>query len=142
MPRARGRPVYSLTDSKPSKLDPYKDQIVFWLEEAPYSAARILEKIAEQGFEGGYTIVKQFVRSKKEQLNEQATVRFETMPGLQAQVDWAFFENYFIKEAGEKRKLYCFLMIIGLLANAIHRVRHRHDNRHPDTLPHQRFPVF
>jgi len=28
------RPVYSLTDSKPSKLDPYKEQIVIWLEEA------------------------------------------------------------------------------------------------------------
>lgn len=25
------RPVYSLTDSKPSKLDPYKEQIVIWL---------------------------------------------------------------------------------------------------------------
>jgi len=110
---SESRPVYSLTDSKPSKLDPYKDQIVFWLEEAPYSAARILEKITEQGFDGGYTIVKQFVRSKKEQLNEQATVRFETMPGLQAQVDWAFFEDYFVKAAGEKRKLYCFLMILG-----------------------------
>ena len=107
------RPVYSLTESKPSKLDPYKDQIVFWLEEAPYSAVRIWEKIAEQGFEGGYTIIKQFVRSKKEQLNEQATVRFETIPGLQAQVDWAFFEDYFVEEAGKMRKLYCFLMILG-----------------------------
>lgn len=111
--QSESRPVYSLTDSKPSKLDPYKDQIVFWLEEAPYSATRILEKITEQGFDGGYTVVKQFVRGKKEQLNEQATVRFETIPGLQAQVDWAFFEDYFVEEAGKSKKLYCFLMILG-----------------------------
>lgn len=38
------RPVYSLTEPKPSKLDPYKEQISVWLEEAPYSAVRILEK--------------------------------------------------------------------------------------------------
>lgn len=107
------RPEYVLTDSKPSKLDPYKAQIMMWLEEAPYSAMRIWEKVREQGFEGGYTVVKQYVRGKKEQLNEQATVRFETMPGLQAQVDWAFFEDYRVRENGEEKKLYCFLMILG-----------------------------
>lgn len=32
------RPVYSLSAAKPSKLDPYKEQIAIWLEEAPYSA--------------------------------------------------------------------------------------------------------
>jgi transposase len=110
---SESRPEYVLTESKPSKLDPYKPQIAVWLEEAPYSAARIWEKIQEQGFQGGYTTVKHYVRGKKEQLNEQATVRFETMPGLQAQVDWAFFENYRVRENGEDKKLYCFLMILG-----------------------------
>lgn len=41
------RPVYSLSAAKPTKLDPYKEQITVWLEEAPYSAVRILEKIRE-----------------------------------------------------------------------------------------------
>ena len=81
------RPVYKLTGPKSSKLDPYKERILHWLEEAPYSAIRIFEKIKEQGFTGEYTTVKTFVRGKKEQLEEKATVRFETMPGLQAQVD-------------------------------------------------------
>lgn len=107
------RPVYSLTDPKPSKLDPYKEQIMIWLEEAPYSALRILEKIQEQGFDGCYSIVKHFVRGKKEQLDEKATVRFETMPGLQGQVDWAFFEDHLVLENGKQKKLYCFLMILG-----------------------------
>jgi transposase len=111
--QSESRPEYVLTDSKPSKLDPYKAQIALWLEEAPYSAIRIWEKVKEQGFEGGYTVVKQYVRGKKEQLNEQATVRFETMPGLQAQVDWAFFEDYKVRENDEEKKLYCFLMILG-----------------------------
>ena len=107
------RPVYNLTDPKPSKLDPYKEQIMLWLEEAPYSAQRIWEKVKEQGFDGGYTVVKQFVRGKKEQLDEKATVRFETMPGLQGQVDWAFFEDHLVLEDGKMKKLYCFLMVLG-----------------------------
>ena len=51
-----------------------------WLEEAPYSAVRILEKLKEHGFEGKYSIVKEYVRRRKMDLDEKATVRFETMP--------------------------------------------------------------
>jgi transposase len=47
-------------------------------------------------------------------LNEKATVRFETMPGLQGQMDWAHFEDHKIKdENGVVKKLYCFLLILG-----------------------------
>jgi transposase len=107
------RPEYVLSEPKATKLDPYKEQITMWLEEAPYSAERILEKIREQGFTGGHSIVREFVHHKKEHYNEKATVRFETMPGLQGQVDWAFFENYLVYEDGQWKKLYCFLMVLG-----------------------------
>ena len=62
-------------------MDPYKQIVDEWLEEAPYSALRILEKLREMGFDGGYSIVKAYVSSRKMDLNEKATVRFETMPG-------------------------------------------------------------
>lgn len=107
------KPVYELCEPKPSKLDPYKGQIDLWLEEAPYSAVRIHEKMQEMGYEGKYTMVRTYVSTKKSELNQKATVRFETMPGLQAQVDWAFFENYRVFEDGEYKKLYCFLMVLG-----------------------------
>ena len=107
------KPVYSLSEAKVSKLDPFKEQINLWLEEAPYSAQRILEKIQEQGFGGGHSIVRSYVHGKKEQLEEKATVRFETMPGLQGQVDWAFFEDHRVLEDGKEKKLYCFLMVLG-----------------------------
>lgn len=38
---SESKPVYNLTDPKPSKLDPYKPQINIWLEEAPYSAQHV-----------------------------------------------------------------------------------------------------
>lgn len=107
------KPVYTLTAPKPSKLDPYKHLIDMWMEEAPYSAVRIHEKLMEQGCDCKYTIVRQYVATRKADLNEKAIVRFETMPGLQGQVDWGFFENYKVLENGEYKKLYCFLMILG-----------------------------
>ena len=107
------KPVYMLTAPKPSKLDPYKHLIDMWMEEAPYSAVCIHEKLMEQGCDCKYTIVRQYVATRKADLNEKATVRFETMPGLQGQVDWGFFENYKVLENGEYKKLYCFLMILG-----------------------------
>ena len=107
------KPIYKLTGPKPSKLDSYKHQIDLWLEEAPFSAVRIHEKLLEQGCDCKYTIVREYVSSKKQNLNEKATVRFETMPGLQGQVDWGFFENYKVLENGEYKKLYCFLMVLG-----------------------------
>jgi transposase len=107
------RPEYILSEPRASKLDPYKEMITMWLEEAPYSAERILEKIREHGFTGGHSIVREYVRGKKEQLDEKATVRFETMPGLQGQMDWAYFEDHTVIEDGKTKKLYCFLMVLG-----------------------------
>ena len=55
------KPKYTLTGPKPTKLDPYKQKIDQWLEEAPYSAVRILEKLQEEGFDGKYSIVNSVV---------------------------------------------------------------------------------
>ncbi len=107
------KPVYQLSSPKTSKLDSYKSLIDLWLDEAPYSAVRIHEKLTEQGCNCKYTVVREYVSSKKTQLAEKATIRFETMPGLQGQVDWGFFENYKVLQNGEYKKLYCFLMILG-----------------------------
>ena len=56
------KPEYTLSEPKPTKMDPYKQIVDEWLEEAPYSALRILEKLeeyhVEQCFYGhlhGYT---------------------------------------------------------------------------------------
>ncbi len=43
------KPEYTL--SEPTKLDAYKQIVVGWLEEAPYSAIRILEKLRKAGAE-------------------------------------------------------------------------------------------
>src|ERR1700674_4835897 len=45
-----------------SQLDPYKSQIVRWLEAHEFSAQQILQRLREVGYCGGLTIVKNYVR--------------------------------------------------------------------------------
>ncbi len=105
VPRAQTR------RSKPSKLDPYKEYIQNRLSEYPLSAARIHREIQEQGFTGGYTIVKEYIRKIRPAGGTPAVVRYETEPGVQAQVDWG--ECGHLDVDGRRRKLYCFSMILG-----------------------------
>jgi len=107
------KPTYKRINTPPSKLESFKPQIDEWLEQAPFNAVRIMEKLQSIGYDGKYTIVREYVSTKKKKENEKATVRFETSPGLQAQVDWGFFENYTAFINGHQRKLYCFMMILG-----------------------------
>jgi transposase len=104
-------PVYKSRPSKPGKLDPYKEYICSRLKEYPLSAVRLFEEIQEQGYEGSYSLIKEFVRKVKGTVGVKAIYRFETKPGKQAQVDWS--EVARVKVDGRIRKLYCFNMILG-----------------------------
>ena len=49
------------TPQRPSKLDPFKGPIVALLERHPYTAQQILQQLRQQGYAGGYSILKEFV---------------------------------------------------------------------------------
>ena len=49
------------TTPRVSRLDPYKGLIVRWLDTHPYSAQQIFQRLREEGFAGGATIVKDYV---------------------------------------------------------------------------------
>lgn len=96
---------------KASKLDPYKPYILEKLNSGPYTAARLYREIKDQGFNGGCTIVKDYVRDVRPKQAVPAVLRYETKPGVQAQVDWAEMATV---EVDEKiGKIYCFNMILG-----------------------------
>jgi len=69
-----------------SKLDPFKPQIVQMLEKYPYSAAQVLQRLRQQGFDGGYSIVKAYVR-KVRPTRQTAFLKLAFAPGECAQVD-------------------------------------------------------
>lgn len=109
------KPKYTYTRPRHKMVEDYADYINELLNEVPYSAVRIKEQIEEYfNIKISYTHIQKYVKNIKGGFKKQATVRFETMPGLQAQVDWGFFENYLVKDDWKnEKKLYCFLIILG-----------------------------
>jgi transposase len=73
---------------RPSKLDPYKARIDELLAENVWNAVVILREIQAQGYVGGISILRDYVRPKRVLRKSRATVRFETPPGKQLQTDW------------------------------------------------------
>jgi transposase len=71
-----------------SKLDPYKGKVDRLLAEGVWNAVVILREIQADGYDGGLTILRDYVRPKRALRRGRATVRFETGPGKQLQSDW------------------------------------------------------
>jgi len=92
-----------------SKLDPFKRDIVRMLETHPYSAAQILQRIRENGFDGGYTIVKSYVR-KVRPAKSRAFLTLSFAPGECAQVDWGSYGT--VKVGATQRRLSFFIMLL------------------------------
>lgn len=104
-------PAYNRKTTKPSILEPYHQVIRDFLDEEDYQATWILERLKRMGYTGGYETVKIFVRSIKEQKTRIAYTRFETEPGLQAQVDWGDFK--ITDAAGKTSTVYAFVLLLG-----------------------------
>jgi transposase len=81
------------------------------IEEGVLNCNKLLDEIRRQGYQGGKSLVKSFVQPYREARQQEATVRFETLPGKQAQVDWGHFG--FILHHGRRLRLYAFLMTLG-----------------------------
>lgn len=96
---------------RPSKLDPYR-QIIEEKVMIPVSAKAIYDFIKKQGYEGKYTIVKDYCKSLKVEKQKAVTIRYETTPGLQAQVDWKESMRM-VSKHGEVFEFNIFLMILG-----------------------------
>jgi len=108
--RREGPPAYRRS-AAPGKLDPFKDYLLARLAEFPeLSAAALLEEVRAQGYGGGISILKDFTRPYRRRRREPV-VRFETPPGLQAQVDWAELGRHQLD--GREVGLHLFVMVLG-----------------------------
>ena len=94
---------------RPSKLDPYKNDILGMLERHPYSAMQVYQKIGEQGFDGGYTIVKDYVRKVRPK-QHKPYLKLSFAPGECAQVDWGSYGS--IAVGSTRRRLSFFAMVL------------------------------
>ena len=92
-----------------SKLDPFKNLILQMLEKYPYSAAQIFLRIKDNGFDGGSTIVQDYVR-KVRPPKTKAYLKLSFAPGECAQVDWGSYGS--VNVGSTRRRLSFFAMVL------------------------------
>ncbi|MBX9715459.1 MAG: IS21 family transposase [Burkholderiaceae bacterium] len=100
---------------RPSKLAPYLDFLRERVTAYPeLSAARLTREIRELGYVGAYTAVKRYLAAiRPENGPRPYEVRFETPPGVQAQVDFARFVVDFTDDPGTTRIVWLFSLVLG-----------------------------
>jgi transposase len=113
---ARGfeEPVYGPRSPRGSVLDRYKSYIEGRVTSYPeLTAIRLKREIAQLGYGGGYTTVKDFVRRIRPSSESGYEHRFETPAGKQGQVDFAHFKVRFTDSPGEEHRVWLFTMVLG-----------------------------
>lgn len=94
---------------RPSVIDPFKDTVVRMIESYPYTAQQVLQRLREEGFSGGYTVVKKFIRKVRPK-KEKAYLTLAFAPGECAQVDWGSYGSIRVGET--TRRLSFFVMVL------------------------------
>ena len=104
-------PQYRARESAPrsSGLDPFKDRVIALLERHPYSAQQIFQRLREDGFAGGLTSVKDYVRRVRPARRE-AFLKLVFAPGECAQLDWGEYGS--IGVGSTRRRLSFFVMVL------------------------------
>jgi transposase len=93
-----------------SSVEPYRE-VVAKLRKRNVEIAAIYERLKERGYTGSYSSVYRFVRNA-EPLTPDVTVRVETRPGEEAQVDFGYAGRMIDPETGELRKTWLFVMTL------------------------------
>ena len=94
---------------RPSRLDPYKADIQRLLEQHAYTAVQIYQRIRQDGFDGAYTIVKDYVR-KVRPPKHKPFLTLSFAPAECAQVDWGSFGT--VAVGSTFRRLSFFVMVL------------------------------
>jgi transposase len=100
---------------RPSKLAAFMNFLGERVTAFPeLSAARLTREIRQLGYEGAYTAVKRYLAViRPENGPRPYEVRFETPPGVQAQVDFARFVVDFADNPATRRIVWLFSLVLG-----------------------------
>lgn len=103
---------YQRKNQKPSLIEPYEQFIKARAPQIDFNATRLYEELKIKGFTGSYCLVKIAVRPLRETAIQiqNATVRYETPPGQQAQMDWG---STWVSINGQLKRIHIFVLVLG-----------------------------
>ncbi len=104
IPKAKPR------SERSSKLDPFKGYLQERIATGITNCVILMREVKSQGYTGGYTILRDYTKPFRQQKQSKATIRFETEPGEQAQVDWGLFR--YRTNDGKLKRIWAFVMVL------------------------------
>jgi transposase len=98
--------------SRGRALDDFEEFLRARAVEVGFNAAVLLRELRSQGYTGSYATLRRYVAPWRAELRggELGTVRFETGPGDQAQVDWG---TSWVWLGEERVRVHLFVMVLG-----------------------------
>jgi transposase len=111
--RSPGIPQPKPRAPRKSKLDPYASYVRQRVGEGVENCVVLLRELRARGYTGQYTVLKDFVQPLRQRppTAAGATLRYETAPGEQAQVDFGYC-TYTTPE-GVTRGIWVFVLVLG-----------------------------
>ena len=96
---------------RPKLVDPYREFIDDTLRRYPkLRATRLYDMLRERGFSGSVRTLREHVALVRPRPRREVYLTTETMPGEQAQVDWAYVDK--LPVPGGERALWLFVMVL------------------------------
>lgn len=111
----------------PKKLVNFEDHLNLMIKKGITNAVRLYSDLKKMGYTGSYNSLNRYLnkkfpnknyrqtnkfpfRKKRSRSLDKLSIRFETSPGKQGQVDWAYFGK--IEINGKIERLYCFVYLL------------------------------
>ena len=95
-----------------TKVDDFKEVIIDKVDNWGSNSMAVFKFIEKKGYDGGYHTVNNFIKTHRKTEINKATIRFDTSPGLQAQVDWKESIRMLSRQ-GEIFDINIFLIVLG-----------------------------
>jgi transposase len=96
---------------RPRMVDPYRELIDDTLRRYPkLLATRLYDMLRERGYRGSVRTLREHVAAVRPRRRREVYLTTETLPGEQAQVDWAYVGK--LPFSGGERALWLFVMVL------------------------------